>query len=282
MDFKNYRQGPPEYPFLTEVATEYLVKPNGKPTILTYLLKDLGCTVHAGSKEHGTTPVTLDEATLAPVVKRIIEDYIQYHNHHTGGYDESSIGTAMRDDVSHFMDPSDFVPESGELKPVSINDIERFMIDVLTIRIEKGERLKNGNPKLQARINALWTELADMITAINLATAGKNCNNIADSIRQQVHDVSGFTRLSTQMSLLKREVYKKSWLKIDTKKPIQDKKILHLFTTLRALTRLRNQEAGINTGKEMKKLAEKRNREDEDRKRKVIPLITEAKQDKAA
>lgn len=262
MDFNSYKQGPPKYPLLAEVTTEYLVRPNGKPTLLAYLLKDLGCTIHAASLEHGTTPVVHDEATLVPVVERIIKDYIQYHNHHVKGHDDSPISMAMRDDVSHFMDPSDFVPGTLSLKPISIDDIERFMTDIVRIRTDKGEKLKNGNPELQARINALCTKLADMITEIQLAASSEKCKNIADAIREEVHDVTGFAKFSKQMILLKQGVYKKSWSKIDTKKPIQDEKVLHAFTTLRALTRLKNHEAGIDTGKELDQLTQKREQED--------------------
>lgn len=254
MDFNHYKQTPTEYPTLKEVATEYLVKPNGKPTLLTYLLKDLGCTIHKDASARGFTPVVNTETMLDPVIKAAIDDYMRYHDNHPDQYDESAIGDAMREQVSRYLDPSDFIPESLELKPISINDIEKFMADISMMRVGKSENFKNnGNPniqKLQKRINQTCEKLADAISEYELRKVSKNCDDISNIIRQEIGKTTGFNRFVRQIGLLKSGMYQKNWIKINTQEAIKDEHIIQLFTILRALTRACNDEAGILAKKE--------------------------------
>lgn len=260
MNFNDYQKGPTEYPFLEEVASEYLVKPNGKPTLLAYILKDLGCTIHPSSEAHGLTPVAHDEKILSPIIDKVIEDYIRYHNHHPETHDETAIGDAMRDHTSSFLDPHDFTPGTADLKPISIDDIHRFMHDTTLMRVGKSSHFKH-NPyvqKLQHRISEISKALAMEVSHSEISRIAKGRSDIVHKIHQEVGEKVGFERFTDQMYALRKTMNRGEAKKVDTASPIEDTNILMLFTTLRALVRTCNREMGIDTENEQKRLHEER------------------------
>lgn len=260
MNFNDYQKGPTEYPFLEEVASEYLVRPNGKPTLLTYLLKDLGCTIHPSSEAHGLTPVAHDEKILSTIIDKVIEDYIRYHNHHPETHDETTIGDAMRDHTSSFLDPNDFIPGTADLKPISIDDIRRFMHDTILMRVGKSSHFKH-NPhiqKLQHRISEISKALAIEVSHNEISRIAKGKDDIMHKIHREVGEKAGFERFTDQMDALRKTVNKNEIKKVDTASPIKDTNVLAQFTTLRALVRTCNREMGIDTQNEQKRLDEAR------------------------
>lgn len=260
MNFSDYQKGPVELPFLEEVSSEYLVKPDGQPTLLTYLLKDLGCTIHPESEAHGLTPVAHDEKMLSPTIQKVIADYMRYHDHHPETYDETAIGDAMRDHTSSLMDPYDFVPGTTDLQPISINGIRRFMLDTALMRVGKSDHFKS-NPtiqKLQHRISEVSKALATEITRTEVSKVARGRMDIMEKIQRQVGEKVGFERFSDEMDALRKAIDKSEAKKIDADTPIDHPDVLEHFATLRALVRVCNREMGIDTEKEQKRLREER------------------------
>lgn len=260
MNFNDYKKGPAELPFLEEVASEYLIKPDGKPTLLTYLLKNLGCTIHPQSDAHGLTPVGHDERILSPTIHRVIADYTRYHDHHHETYDETIIGDAMRDHTSSLLDPYDFVPGTTDLQPISINGIQRFMLDTSLMRVGKSDHFKRNSTiqKLQYRISEVSKTLAIEITQTEVSKIARRRLDIMQKINEQVGEKAGFERFSDQMDALRSAISKSEMRKIDADTPIDNPNVLERFATLRALVRVCNREMGIDTENEQKRLREER------------------------
>jgi|GEM_PF-6824295 len=260
MNFADYQKGPAELPFLEEVSSEYLVKPNGQPTLLTYLLKDLGCTIHPQSETHGLTPVGHDEKILSPTIHAVIADYMRYHDHHPETHDETAIGDAMRDHTSVFLDPTDFVPGTVHLKSISIDDIRKFMMDTILMRVGKKDHFKH-NPqiqKLQQRISEISKMLAIEISHIEISRISKRQTDIMQKVQREVGEKIGFRRFTDQISALESTMRKDELKKINTSNPIENENVLTLFTTLRALVSNCNREMEKKKKNEQKRLDENR------------------------
>lgn len=168
-----------EIPVLTTVEKKYLQMTDGKPSELVRLLIAMGCNIVDSGENKNEKLITNDEGILSKTIMSGIRTYCRKFDESKGlPTQEADAKESITSETKQYVDQDEFITGTSDLKPVSLNDIQKFFgAQSLIRRKEKGgeiirESRKVKIVKVKERIAEVYRYLAAKIATKKIGPQG--------------------------------------------------------------------------------------------------------------